>query len=112
IVAGAAVQISAVGTRFSGTYCVTRATHVYNAGQGYSTHFSVSGQNPATLLSLLTPEPDGRPPTGFVIGIVTDNQDPDGEGRVKVKFPWLSGDHTSDWARVVVPGGGSGRGIE
>jgi uncharacterized protein involved in type VI secretion and phage assembly len=32
-------------------------------------------------------------------------------GRVKVKYPWLAPDHASDWARVVVPGGGSGRGI-
>jgi uncharacterized protein involved in type VI secretion and phage assembly len=30
---------------------------------------------------------------------------------VKVKYPWLAPDHASDWARVVVPGGGSARGI-
>jgi uncharacterized protein involved in type VI secretion and phage assembly len=50
--------------------------------------------------------------TGLVIGIVTDNQDPEGYGRVKVKYPWLSSEHASDWARVIAPGGGAQRGIE
>jgi uncharacterized protein involved in type VI secretion and phage assembly len=47
-----------------------------------------------------------------VIGVVTDNQDPDGLGRVKVMYPSFSGEHASDWVRLVVPGGGSQRGIE
>ena len=44
--------------------------------------------------------------------MVTDNLDPEGQGRVKVKYPSLSADHASDWARVVVPGGGAERGME
>ena len=31
--------------------------------------------------------------SGVAAGIVTNNQDPDGLGRVKVKFPWLSDDN-------------------
>ncbi len=38
---------------------------------------------------------------GVITGIVTNNQDPDGLGRVKVKFPRISGDEESAWARVV-----------
>jgi phage protein D len=112
IIAGASVKITALGQRFTGTYFVTSATHTYSADHGYGTHFNVSGLHLVTLLSLLAPDHDGAPPAGLVIGIVTDNQDPDGQGRVKVKFPWLSSDHASDWARVVVPGGGPERGIE
>ena len=112
LVAGASVKISAVGNRFSGTYFVTSATHAYSAQQGYSTNFSISGHHPATLLHLLTPEQDAIPTGSLVVGIVTDNQDPQGQGRVKVKYPWLSADHASDWARVVVLGGGPDRGIE
>jgi uncharacterized protein involved in type VI secretion and phage assembly len=48
---------------------------------------------------------------GVVIGIVTNNQDPDGLGRVKVKFPWLSDADESTWARVAVPMAGKERGI-
>jgi len=38
---------------------------------------------------------------GFVVGIVTNNKDPEGLGRIKVKFPRLSGEDESNWARVV-----------
>lgn len=38
---------------------------------------------------------------GVVVGIVTDNKDPDGLGRIKVKIPRISGDEESNWARVV-----------
>lgn len=114
LVAGAAVQIKAVGDRFSGTYFVTSTLHAYSSREGYTTRFSISGQYPSTLFSTLTREEEfeGAAPVGLVIGIVTDNNDPDGYGRVKVKYPWLSGDHASDWARVIAPGAGDQRGIE
>ena len=53
---------------------------------------------------------DGRI-TGVVIGIVTNNKDPDRLGRVKVRFPWLSGGTESHWARVATPMAGNGRGL-
>ncbi len=37
---------------------------------------------------------------GVVVGIVTDNKDPDKLGRVKVKIPRISGEDESNWARV------------
>jgi len=48
---------------------------------------------------------------GVVMAIVTNNQDPDKMGRVRVKFPWLSDDHESWWARIATPMAGAGRGI-
>ena len=47
---------------------------------------------------------------GVVIGVVTNNDDPDKLGRVKVKFPWLSDDDESFWAPLSVPMAGNGRG--
>jgi uncharacterized protein involved in type VI secretion and phage assembly len=48
---------------------------------------------------------------GAVVGVVTNNKDPDGMGRVKVKFPWLSAGDESQWARVSSPMAGKERGV-
>ncbi len=47
---------------------------------------------------------------GPVIGIVTDNKDPNKSGRVKVKYPVISNDDTSFWAPIVMLGAGKNRG--
>jgi uncharacterized protein involved in type VI secretion and phage assembly len=38
-----------------------------------------------------------------VTGVVTNNQDPEKLGRVKLKFPWVSDTDESGWARVAMP---------
>lgn len=43
---------------------------------------------------------------------MTDNEDPESLGRVKVKFPSLTEEHSSNWARVVSPGAGKQRGFD
>jgi uncharacterized protein involved in type VI secretion and phage assembly len=48
---------------------------------------------------------------GVVVGLVTNNQDPDGVGRVKVRFPWLSDQDESYWARIAAPMAGKDRGV-
>ena len=45
-----------------------------------------------------------------ISGIVTDNKDPDGLGRVKVRLPWLSADEESAWARIATLFAGKERG--
>ncbi|MCE7989164.1 MAG: phage tail protein [Caldilinea sp. CFX5] len=47
---------------------------------------------------------------GVVVGIVTDNQDPEQLGRVKVKLPWLAEEAESNWARVATLMAGNERG--
>jgi uncharacterized protein involved in type VI secretion and phage assembly len=47
---------------------------------------------------------------GVVVGIVTNNQDPQNTGRVKLKFPWRDDSQESDWARVSSLMAGGGRG--
>lgn len=49
--------------------------------------------------------------TGVVIGVVTNNQDEEGMGRVKVRFPWLSEADESHWARIAAPMAGKERGV-
>lgn len=40
---------------------------------------------------------------GVAVGIVADNEDPEGLGRVKLTFPWRESDDESHWARVATP---------
>jgi uncharacterized protein involved in type VI secretion and phage assembly len=47
---------------------------------------------------------------GVVVGVVTDNKDPDKLGRVKVKLPWLGDDAETGWARVATFMAGKDRG--
>lgn len=47
---------------------------------------------------------------GVAVAIVTNNKDPEGLSRVKLKFPWLSDADESDWARVAVLMAGKERG--
>jgi uncharacterized protein involved in type VI secretion and phage assembly len=63
-----------------------------------------------SLLDLLSPRQPSEKIFGVVSGIVTNNQDPDKMGRVKVRFPWLSESDESWWARVAAPMAGKGRG--
>jgi uncharacterized protein involved in type VI secretion and phage assembly len=57
-----------------------------------------------------SPDQDGRF-YGVTVGIVTNNKDEEGLGRVKVKFPLLSDKDESYWARTVTPMAGKERGI-
>jgi phage baseplate assembly protein V len=62
------------------------------------------------LHALLAPGAQAGRFYGVVVGIVTNNQDPENMHRVKVRFPWLSSDIESNWARVAAPMTGKGRG--
>lgn len=48
---------------------------------------------------------------GITLGIVYDNQDPEGLGRIRIKYPLLGEEIISDWARVLSPATGNNRGI-
>ena len=48
---------------------------------------------------------------GVTIAVVTNIKDAEGLGRVKVKFPWLTADDESPWARVLTPMAGGDRGF-
>jgi len=107
--AGAFVELKGVGQRFSGRYRITNAIHRYD-DSGYFTDFKISGRRTNTLGQLLTAQSGSK--HSVMVGIVTNNRDPDGLARVKVKFPTLPGNEESNWARLVSPMAGNGRGFE
>ncbi|NET40026.1 MAG: hypothetical protein F6K19_50095 [Cyanothece sp. SIO1E1] len=107
---GRVVELKDMGPH-SGKYYVTETRHVYS-DRIYTTEFSVRGLRCGDLLSVLSPKTWPQPGQTALVGIVTDNEDPDGLGRVKVKFPTLTEDHNSNWARVVSMGAGPARGFD
>ena len=107
---GRIVTLEKMG-QHSGEYYVTDTRHSYDE-RVYTTEFSVRGLRGGNLLTALSPVNHLQPGQSFLVGIVTDNQDPKGWGRVKVKFPTLTEEHASNWARIVAIGAGSQRGFD
>ncbi|MFI9460358.1 VgrG-related protein [Streptomyces xiamenensis] len=112
--AGSAVTLTGVGAPFEGRYTVTTSRHVFDPLRGYETWLTVSGQQERSLFGLTgggaggDGVPGGESAGGLVSGTVTDTKDPEGLGRVKVCFPWLSQEYASDWARTAQTGGTGG----
>jgi len=109
--AGTSVTIEGVGRRFGGTFVLSSTTHVFRGSQGYRTHFTVSGRTPRSLLDLMAPADPRRWSPSLAVGVVTQNQDPDKLGRVRVKYPALGDDTEGWWARVAAPSAGDHRGF-
>lgn len=115
--AGKPIALAKVGRHLDGTYVLTSVRHVYEAEGAYETEFTVSGRADRSLHGLVTGADaqargaNGGPAIhGVAVGVVTNNNDPDGLSRVKVKYPWLSDDVESDWVRMALPMAGNGYG--
>lgn len=117
--AGTEIRLERVGQRLAGRYRVTSVEHVYGTGRPYTTRFVCGGKEATDLADLLGGGPAGaagqaerRGWGSLVVGIVTNNNDPDKLGRIKVRFPTLSDSDESTWARVAAPGAGPRRGMQ
>lgn len=109
--ANAAISVDGVGEPFDGQYTITTSRHRYEATTGYTTSFAVTGRQERSLYGLTSGGGGRKTALGPVVGLVSDSNDPEKLGRVKVTFPWLSDDYVSDWARTVFPGAGKNRGF-
>lgn len=112
---GRVVELKDMG-KYTGKYYVTETRHLFHE-RVYTTEFSVRGLRGGDLLTTLSPQTTFQPGQTLMVGIVTDNKDPKGWGRVKVWFPTLTPKegqdaHASYWARVLGTGAGSGRGFD
>jgi uncharacterized protein involved in type VI secretion and phage assembly len=67
-----------------------------------------------SLIELISEKSDGKTVAGRIFGaviaVVSNVDDPDRLGRVKVRYPWLKDDSESPWARLVSFMAGAGRG--
>jgi uncharacterized protein involved in type VI secretion and phage assembly len=104
------VSIGVVAQPFVGQYVVTTARHILDA-DGYRVELGISGRLDRSLTQLTGGSgAAGRQP-GLQVGIVTDNADPQGLGRVRVQLPALSNTYETGWAPVLAPGAGPQRGL-
>ena len=110
ILPGRKVKLDGLGTRFDGKYYVTAARHEYSTKDGLQTHFTVSSRRAQTISEMLEDTRPRQAIDGPIIGIVTNINDPDKLGRVKVKFPTLGASEESHWARIATPLTGAERG--
>lgn len=88
-----------------GKFLITNITHSINANGKYSNTFEgvVSTSERLLFKNFQCPNPDMQ------LADVIDNNDPEGLGRIKVKFKWecMTNDVT-EWLRIVSPSAGTG----
>lgn len=115
LLAGVPVALGAPGSGFQGKYTATATHHVLDKS-GYRTTVIVSASPDRSLAGLVmgaTTQAHGARMPGLAIGVV-DNVRAEGDGQrgwVKLRFPWLSDDYTTDWVRTVQIGGVGGGGV-
>lgn len=97
---GTPVDVSGVASAFNGRYVLTSVTHRIDSELGYLCE-----------LSSAPPSPIQRPHgTIATLGVVTQIDDPEALGRVRVSLPTF-GDVTTFWVHVVSAGAGGGKGL-
>ncbi len=98
---GAGVSVHGVAPNLAETYSLTSVTHRIDPGLGFVSEISTEPP----------PGPDQNGPGCAVsIGIVTQVQDPERRGRIRVRLPAYN-DAESGWLPVVLPGIGEGKGV-
>ncbi|AFY44265.1 Rhs element Vgr protein [Nostoc sp. PCC 7107] len=107
---GKVIKLTDMGS-YSGSYYVTETRHLFQERK-FVTEFSVRGLRSGDLLATISPQTHLQPGQTMLVGVVSNNKDPKGWGRVRVKFPTLTEEHESNWARVVSVGAGPGRGFD
>jgi phage protein D len=107
---GAVVSITGVPASFCGSWLIANARHVFDFREGgYTTQFVVSGRHERSLLGLSSAgrtQPRQPSMPGVCCGVVTNNNDPQQKGQVRIALPWLSPDYETDWSPVIQFGAG------
>jgi len=90
-----------------GEYTIMSVSHYFDGSGNYNNDFTAV---PSGIK--VPPVKAGNVPYSETqSGMVTDNHDPKGLGRVRVKFHWMNGTEKTPWIRVTSPHGGGGKGM-
>jgi Rhs element Vgr protein len=115
VLPGDVIELDGMGARFNGKLLVTGVRHELDTVQGWRTHlqFGDDGADEAHVQRLA--ERASRalvaPVHGLQIGVVTSNEDPAGEHRVRVRLPLVDAGDDGLWARVASLDAGKQRGF-
>lgn len=114
VLPGDTVTLGGLGARFDGDALVSGVRHEYDTTQGWKTHLQLGGPEPDDALAVrLAHRPAAAllaPVAGLQCGVVTDIEDPAGEGRVRVRLPLVDAADEGLWARVATLDAGDDRG--
>lgn len=112
---GMFISLDGVGERFNGPVFVRCVTHEQVQGKfitkvcfGLQPSWyteKISNAGTAGALGVFSSI------SGLQVGVVTDLEDPEGEERVRVRFPLVSDSEEGVWARLSAPDAGKERGI-
>lgn len=115
VVPGDIVTLGGIGERYNGDVFVSGVRHDFDLVQGWKTHLQfgnldtwlgkeqpVSAPKAAALLPGIS---------GLQIGVVTGNEDPDAEHRVRVRLPLVDQQGDGTWARIASLDAGEDRGF-
>ncbi|MGN7819536.1 type VI secretion system Vgr family protein [Chitinophaga sp. 22536] len=89
-----------------GEYLVIAVEHFVDTKGDYSNHFTAVPGSLRVPPVVIPEDPLCEVQSAFV----TDNADPRGMGRVRVKFHWMNGPEKTPWIRIAAPHGGHNKG--
>lgn len=111
---GDVASLQGVGDRYSGNVYVTGVRHDFDQVDGWKTHVQFGGvEEPLSDDEVSSPPASRLLPAvhGLQVGIVSSNEDDEGEFRVRVRLPVVDNDDDGIWARVASIDAGSSRGV-
>ncbi|WP_160711376.1 type VI secretion system Vgr family protein [Chitinophaga solisilvae] len=106
-IAGSVIKEEKVPSpELEGDFTITQITHHCNGDGAYNNTFSAI----PTDCCKPSPAPFAAPRCEAQSAVVTDNHDPAGLGRIRIKFRWQQ-QGNSPWVRIVSPHSGDGKGF-
>ena len=112
---GDLVNLAGVGDRYAGKVFTTGVRHDFDTIQGWKTHvqFGYPENWTAADPAVAAPPAGALLPgvNGLQIGVVSSNEDPEGEDRVQVVMPLVDKSADGTWARIASLDAGAKRGF-
>jgi Rhs element Vgr protein len=109
------IDLSRIGSRFSGKAFVSGVRQDFNSVTGWKTQvqFGLSPEWFASENDITERKAGGLVPgaIGLHAAIVLDNEDPEGEDRTRVRIPFIDAGGDGVWARIAFPDAGNERGL-